>query len=337
MKRNMDEGFIKDFIKGFKDGYKSVINKYKSKDLIITDTILHSSVGSVEYVLITVDNDGKQLGESDLLFTISAVDAEKYPIMAWSKDDWQTFEVIDPSTLKTLETVKTGKHTGPGFNFTTELANIAKVLNKYNLKENQKEVAGMLIFGVVNKILEGADIRQSIYEAYKTQKPWNEPGYIDKERERDKDEREDKFKRSNEVTFDSVTLFSDGQVKTYKKYIEYLNRDNYVSWWLQGGDYYDWKDNSVKLADDLSQEFGVRPVLHITNAAGFTPGQMFYVGGKDPKENTFIMLPDNLAIAYKAKGTCAYRKGVETTNATRQYNSSDIKKFVDSWFTKVKK
>ena len=75
----------------------------------------------------------------------------------------------------------------------------------------------------------------------------------------------------------------------------------------------------------------VRPALQISNlqSSNLQIGDVFTFGGKP-----FQIISDNLAFCLSDIGTCAFREDWKVANAN-DYETSDVKKFVDEWFNEA--
>lgn len=76
----------------------------------------------------------------------------------------------------------------------------------------------------------------------------------------------------------------------------------------------------------------VRPALEIKNleSSAFDVGDVFIFGGK-----RFEVINSKTAFCLEDIGTCAFREDWRAEDANN-YETSDVKKFVDDWFEKVK-
>lgn len=76
----------------------------------------------------------------------------------------------------------------------------------------------------------------------------------------------------------------------------------------------------------------VRPALEIKNleSSAFDVGDVFIFGGK-----RFEVINSKTAFCLEDIGTCAFREDWRAEDANN-YETSDVKKFVDDWFEKAK-
>ncbi|MCR5106097.1 MAG: hypothetical protein K6B68_16830 [Eubacterium sp.] len=82
----------------------------------------------------------------------------------------------------------------------------------------------------------------------------------------------------------------------------------------------------------VRMEFGVRPALKISNleSSGYKIGESVYFGG-----HSFTIISDTYALCDDMIGECAFRKDSKADNSNK-YETSDIKRYVETWFEKVK-
>lgn len=103
----------------------------------------------------------------------------------------------------------------------------------------------------------------------------------------------------------------------YQDTAAYVNHDGVV---YEHGDYVDCDD------------FGVRPGLNINlDNSNLTIGDKFIFGDKE-----FEIISDNLAFCVSDIGCCAFRKDYDA-NYVNKYEHSDIKKYVEDWYSGVVK
>ena len=133
-----------------------------------------------------------------------------------------------------------------------------------------------------------------------------------------------------------ATLLSASEVKYLNK--EILKADN--DWWLRSSG-----DNVSRVAcvvGDIgyvcnsgtyaTYSFGVRPVLQLENlgSSNYQIGESVYFGG-----HSFTIISDTYALCDDVIGKCAFCKDSKAENAN-EYETSDVKKFIDDWFEKAK-
>ncbi len=133
-----------------------------------------------------------------------------------------------------------------------------------------------------------------------------------------------------------VTLLSASEAKNLNK--EILKADK--NWWLRsasdrdsiaacvyGDDGYVYRNGYY-----VHRSFGVRPALEISDleSSGYKIGESVYFGG-----HSFTIISDTYALCDDMIGECAFRKDSEAENAN-EYEASDIKRYVETWFEKVK-
>ena len=112
------------------------------------------------------------------------------------------------------------------------------------------------------------------------------------------------------------------------------------SWWLGSrGDYVRNAacvngDNGcvLGLGRDVGYRFGVRPALQIENleSSGSSIRDGITFG-----DHHFIIISDSYALCDDIIGECVFRKDWKAEDAN-DYETSDIKKYVDDWFTRIK-
>lgn len=80
-------------------------------------------------------------------------------------------------------------------------------------------------------------------------------------------------------------------------------------------------------------DVAVRPALKVKNLSfsNLKIGDVFTFGGK-----RFEIISDEIAFCLDDIGTCAFRKDWQVVDAN-DYEKSDVKKFVDDWFNRVRK
>ena len=76
--------------------------------------------------------------------------------------------------------------------------------------------------------------------------------------------------------------------------------------------------------------FGVRPALEISKSSGYKIGESVDFGG-----HSFTIISDTYALCDDMIGECAFRKDFKAKNSN-EYEASDIKRYVEAWFEKVK-
>lgn len=132
----------------------------------------------------------------------------------------------------------------------------------------------------------------------------------------------------------SATLLSCEEARKYREMIPPVEE----IWWLRsaGGDdiiaacVFGEHGDVYDIGNYVDEEFGVRPALRISNPESLNLGEKFKFGGQ-----TFTYLGEGLALCDNIVGNCAFRKYYEAPNAN-DYGASDIKKYVENWFEKVK-
>jgi len=133
-----------------------------------------------------------------------------------------------------------------------------------------------------------------------------------------------------------ATLLSASEARSLNKEILKADKD----WWLGSrGNYVDFAacvngDYGFVYANGriVGISFGVRPALEISDleSSGYKIGESFYFG-----DHSFTIISDTYALCDDMIGKCAFRKDSEAENAN-EYEASDIKRYVETWFEKVK-
>ena len=108
-------------------------------------------------------------------------------------------------------------------------------------------------------------------------------------------------------------------------------------WWLRSpGSYSNFaavvrNDGSIsEVGNTVDASNAVRPVLHIDiKSSRFKVGDTFLFGGK-----YFYIITDELEFCQTAIGTREFREDWKAEDAN-DYEKSDIKKFVDCWFSEA--
>lgn len=138
-----------------------------------------------------------------------------------------------------------------------------------------------------------------------------------------------------------ATLLSTEEAKQLDKEILKAS-DNW--WWLRSPSIYDkYYNQAAYVEGDYGNlidyglnvslgDIGVRPALCISNlsSSNLQIGDKFEFGDRN-----FTVISDKYALCDESIGECAFRKDWEAENAN-DYEKSDVKKFVDDWFAKVK-
>ena len=137
-----------------------------------------------------------------------------------------------------------------------------------------------------------------------------------------------------------ATLLSKEEAETLLTQEEREYFESNGGWWLRspGDDFYFtcyvYIDGYVtSYYYTYRTDVSVRPALKIDiSNSDIELGDTFTFGGKE-----FKILTPELAWMYNDDiGKCAFREDWEALNAN-MYEASDVKKFVDAWFTKVLK
>lgn len=136
--------------------------------------------------------------------------------------------------------------------------------------------------------------------------------------------------------FTGATLLSVEEAKNVNK--EILKAD--IDWWLCSpgfdGDYAACVFGDYGSVSDIGNyvedSYGVRPALEISNleSSGYKIGESVYFGGY-----SFTIISDTYALCDDMIGECAFRKDSKAKDANK-YETSDIKRYVETWFEKVK-
>lgn len=106
------------------------------------------------------------------------------------------------------------------------------------------------------------------------------------------------------------------------------------SWWLRSPGYYDYYAEFVysdglvcQIGDFVHFEHGVRPALVFNpESSNLSEGDHFEAAG-----HTWTVIAKNKALCDGIIGKCAFRANYRTVNANN-FETSDIKKFLDKWF-----
>ena len=137
-----------------------------------------------------------------------------------------------------------------------------------------------------------------------------------------------------ELEITGATLLS---IEEAEEYLTDEERKYICWWWLRSGSYSSHNAASV-YGDGFISYYGygdfvcdsgdcVRPALQIKNleSSNLEIGDIFELGGYE-----FKVISENLAWMHKQDiGCCAFNKDLENGN---NYETSDVKKFVDEWF-----
>ena len=140
-----------------------------------------------------------------------------------------------------------------------------------------------------------------------------------------------KTTRKEKLEITGATLLPVEEAKLLDKNILKAND----SWWLRSRGYFDGfvacvhgTSGSVDyLGDYVWYVFGVRPALKINlESSNLKVGDSFEIG-----EYTFIIISAQYALCTKIIGDRAFRKDWREKDKDN-YETSDIKKYVDDWF-----
>ena len=133
-----------------------------------------------------------------------------------------------------------------------------------------------------------------------------------------------------------ATLLSASEAKNLDKEILKADKD----WWLGSRGNNDYFAACVigdtgyvyGPGDRVDFSFGVRPALIISDleSFGYKTGESVHFGG-----HSFTIISDRYALCNDIIGECAFRKDSKAENAN-EYEISDIKRYVETWFEKVK-
>lgn len=168
------------------------------------------------------------------------------------------------------------------------------------------------IHTVVMQILEGADIRTTIAEAYKT------ANFVQANK--------DLKNKSDGIKSDYATLLTQEQYNKYKSLLHKHPLD--FTGWLKDGNSPDIGKFDIKL---LAYPLAVQPVIHLSSVGELKQGDTFEYGGVD-----FVLLGNDFAISVSPIGKSEFRKEFDNDVDAKDYEKSDVKKFVDNWFNKIK-
>ena len=109
-------------------------------------------------------------------------------------------------------------------------------------------------------------------------------------------------------------------------------------WWLRSpGDYanlaafvYGDVGHVSDYGRSVDRAFGVRPALEISKSSGYKIGESVDFGG-----HSFTIISDTHALCDDIIGECAFRKDFKAKDVN-EYEASDIKRYVETWFEEVK-
>lgn len=141
---------------------------------------------------------------------------------------------------------------------------------------------------------------------------------------------------NNVLEITGATLLSVEEAKQLDK--EILKASN--SWWLGSRGYNVnnaacvYGDNGYvdDIGNNVEYSFGVRPALIISNleSSSLKIGDSITFGDHD-----FTIISDKHALCDDIIGRCAFREDWKAKDAN-DYEASDVKKYVDDWFTRIK-
>ena len=140
-----------------------------------------------------------------------------------------------------------------------------------------------------------------------------------------------------EIKILGATLLSEEEYKSNNDLIKYSGGD----WWLRTPEtYYTYDSDNycgnvlivlssggIDIANTSCPEFEVVPSLILQNKTLPIGSKLTYAG------QTFTVLRNGLALCDKRVCQMAFRKDWESPYAN-DYDASDVKKWVDSWFSK---
>jgi len=141
----------------------------------------------------------------------------------------------------------------------------------------------------------------------------------------------------NSTTLPAITGATLLSVYEAEKYLSKSEREYSKWWWLRSPGFYSYHTPSVDYDGyicgfSVNTRGFVRPALVITNlkSSNLSVGDTFKINGYE-----FKIISNTLAWLYKQDmGYYPFNKNAEEGN---NYNTSDIKKYVDNWFnTEIK-
>ncbi len=159
------------------------------------------------------------------------------------------------------------------------------------------------------------------------------------EAEADTQNKEKENKEKDDITpyIMGATLLSVEDAKNLDE--EILKAD--TDWWLGSHGFFPCYAACVygvigdvnDVGEVVGNNYGVRPALEISKFSlsyGYKIGDSVYFGG-----HSFTIISDTRALCDDVIGKCAFRKDSEAENAN-EYDASDIKRYVETWFKKAK-
>ena len=186
---------------------------------------------------------------------------------------------------------------------------IAKELEKYNSQKTNESV----VKDVIERILAGVPVREVLNEAYKT------ANFVQTTK--------DLKNKSAGIKSDYATLLTQEQYNKYKSLLHKHPLD--FTGWLKDGNSPDIGKFDIKL---LAYPLAVQPVIHLSSVGDLKQGETFEYGGED-----FVLLDNDFAISVSPIGKSEFRKEFDNEADAKDYEKSDVKKFVDAWFNKIKR
>lgn len=142
-----------------------------------------------------------------------------------------------------------------------------------------------------------------------------------------------------DLEIEEITLLSVKEYKACKEHIKHMNDSWWLLWWLRSpGDFSDSAmfvsgDGYINLTGRLVDNFfGVRPALKINlKTSNLQIGDEIYL-----MDYRWTVISNNLILCDEIIAKRQFHKDWETDNAN-DYNRSDIKQWLEDWFTeKVK-
>ena len=135
------------------------------------------------------------------------------------------------------------------------------------------------------------------------------------------------------VEINGITLLSRDEFEAYKEYIPEIDHD----WWLRSPSHFNFKAlfvsytgnlNSVGRDVTYSDDIVARPALKLLNHSGLEIGDEFKF-----KNKKWIIIADDLAICKTyLTGDFPFRFKHSTSGLENDYETSDIKRFIETWF-----